>query len=263
MSEFLYSQRSITIAAVILGLMLLAMHLGCMLGKRAQGRVGEASRSQISTIQGSLLGMLALMLGFTFSIALDRYNGRSQAIVDEVNAIGTTWLRAGLLPEAVRADAQQAIRDYTDLRVRMTTVTGADLEERRALRAQVQRMQDALWAQAVEASRVEPAPATTGLFTQALNGMIDAYSTTVAEVDRHVPELVLLLLYGAFVVSGGIIGFTAGLAGHRPAASTYLMVSLVAMLMLVVLDLDRPGRGIIKVSVQSVLDLQASMARPQ
>ena len=102
-------------------------------------------------------------------------------------------------------------------------------------------------------------PVTTGLFVQSLNEMIDAYASTVAEIDRHVPEFVLFLLYGAFIVSGGVIGYASGLANHRPALVTYLMVGVIALLLYMVMDLDRPGRGVIRVSVQSLLDLQAGM----
>jgi hypothetical protein len=96
---------------------------------------------------------------------------------------------------------------------------------------------------------------------QALNEMIDAHSTLSAQVDRHVPELVLLLLFSAFVVSGGIIGYSAGLAGHRPSRATFVMVALVVMLMFMIMDLDRPRRGIIQVSPQSILDVKAAIDR--
>jgi uncharacterized membrane protein (Fun14 family) len=259
MTEMLYSVNGVVIALAILALMVLAMHACCFLGMASRERVSESSKDQINTIQASLLGMLALLLGFTFAIALERFGGRSSAIVHEANAIGTAYLRTSLLPEAVRADSRRAVRDYTDLRARMAKVTGASPEARTALRLEAVRTHDSLWALAVQAARLDPNPVTTGLFVQSLNEMIDAYASTVAEVDRHVPEFVLFLLYGAFVVSGGVIGYASGLAGHRPARVTYLMVVVIALLLYMVMDLDRPGRGVIRVSVQSLLDLQAGM----
>jgi hypothetical protein len=143
----------------------------------------------------------------------------------------------------------------------MAVLTWNRRDERSALDAEVLRLQERLWARAAESSRLAPSPATTGLYVQALNAMIDAYGSYAAEINRHVPELVLLLLFGAFVVSGGIMGYAAGVGGHRPARTTYVMVSLVVLLMFVILDLDRPRRGIIQVDPQSLFDVKASIDR--
>lgn len=104
-----------------------------------------------------------------------------------------------------------------------------------------------------------PNAATTGLYVQALNAMFDAYGSYMAELLRHVPHLVLLLLFSAFIVSGAMVGLSAGLAGHRPARATYLMVGVIALLIYMVMDLDRPHRGIIQVSSQSLFDVKASI----
>jgi hypothetical protein len=259
MDEFFYGLNSGTITFSILALMLLAMEAGSRLGLRTSARVTAQARSQIETVQTSLLGLLALMLGFTFSIALDRHNNRSRAVVNEANAIGTAFLRTDLLPDAPRADARRAFSEYADVRARMSVLTFAQREERAELQARVLALQDGLWKQAAEAARQSPSPAITGLYVQALNEMFDAYSSYLAEVLRHVPHLVLVLMFSAFVVSGAIIGFSAGLAGHRPAGATFLMIAVVSLLMYMVMDLDRPHRGIIKVSSQSLLDVKASI----
>ncbi len=258
MDDFFYGLSSGAIALAILALMLLAMEVGYRVGLRRQATSPD-TRTQISAVQTSLLGILALMLAFTFSIALDRYNSRSLAIVNEANAIGTAFLRTELLPEPPRADAQQAFADYAGVRARMSTLTWNQREERNSLQARVLELQDRLWQQAAELSRQAPSPATTGLYVQALNQMIDAYSSYIAEMFRHVPYLVIFLLFGAFIVTGALMGFSAGLTGDRPAPATFLMIAVVVLLMFTVMDLDRPHRGIIKVSSQSLIDLQKSI----
>jgi len=257
MTEMFYDFPSGGIALAILALMIFAMETGFRAGKHAQARTSEASRSQIDSMQSSLLGVLALMLAFTFSIALDRFNSRSLAVVDEANAIGTAYLRSGLLADGPRPEARKLFREYAGVRARMNALSWNQKEERSALGAETLRLQDRLWSQAAEASLLAPSPATTGLYVQALNEMIDAYGSYSAEIDRHVPELVLLLLFGAFVVSGGVIGFSAGVAGDRPSRATFVMVTLVVLLMFMILDLDRPRRGIIQVNPQSLLDVKA------
>ena len=259
MTDFFYDYPSGLFALVILVLMVLAIEAGNRIGRRAQSRTTEVARSQVEAMQTSLLGVLALMLGFTFSISLERFNGRSEAVVHEANAIGTAYLRSALLADAPRAEAQAIFSEYADVRVRTVTLAWGHADQRAPLNAEAQRLQGRLWEQAAATSRAAPSPATTGLYVQALNEMIDAHATLTAQVDRHVPELVLLLLFSAFVVSGGIIGYSAGLAGHRPSRATFVMVALVVMLMFMIMDLDRPRRGIIQVSPQSLIDVKAAI----
>ncbi len=257
MTEMFYDFASGAVALAIFALILVAMEVGFRLGKRIQARTSAASKAQIDSTQSSLTGVLALILAFTFSIALDRFNSRSLALISEANAIGTAYLRSSLLPDALRVEAQQLFEDYADARARMTMLNWRQKEERGALNAEALRLQDRLWTQAADISRLAPSPATTGLYVQSLNEMIDANSSYAAEIDRHVPELVLLLLFGAFVVSGGVMGYSAGVGGYRPPRATYVMVFLVVLLMFVIMDLDRPRRGIIRLDTRSLLDVKA------
>ena len=258
MSEVFYGFPSAAIALGILVLMAIALEAGFRAGLRARTRTSEAERSQIEMMQGSLLGVLALMLGFTFSIALERYNSRSEALVHEANAIGTAYLRSKLLPGDLTAEARAGFVAYADARASTVTLTWERREQRDPLNARAQGLQERLWAQVTEAARVAPGP-ITGLYVQSLNEMIDAHASVIAQTNRHVPELVLLLLFGAFVVSGGVIGYTAGLAGHRPSRATVVMVAMVVLLLFMILDLDRPRRGIIQVSPQSILDVKTAI----
>ncbi len=75
----------------------------------------------------------------------------------------------------------------------------------------------------------------------------------------HIPEFLLVLLYSAFIVAGGMIGYTAGLADHRPAFATYIMVMLIILLLFMVIDLDRPRSGIIQVSQQGMIELNETI----
>lgn len=259
MKEIFYGYPSGAIALFMLALMALAMEIGHRLGTRSGARTTPTAKSQIEAMQATLLGMLALMLGFTFSISLDRFNSRSEAVVHEANTIGTAWLRSRLLPDASRAEAQALFEAYAQTRARTVTLTWATRNERGPLNAEAQRLQGRLWDQAADASRAAPSPATTGLYVQSLNEMIDAHASLMAEVNRHVPELALLLLFAAFVVSGGVIGYSAGLGGGRPSRAVFIMVALVVLLMFIILDLDRPRRGIIEVSPQPILDVKAQI----
>jgi thiosulfate reductase cytochrome b subunit len=112
----------------------------------------------------------------------------------------------------------------------------------------------------VAAADQDPRPVTTGLFIQALNDLIDAYGKRQAALQKHIPEVVLLLLFAVFVIAGTIIGFASGLGGSRPHLATVAMTAMIVLVIFVVIDLDRPRRGIIQVSKASFVDLEASLA---
>ena len=137
--------------------------------------------------------------------------------MNEANAIGTVFLRTEFLPDPPRADARRAFADYAGVRARMSTLTWNQKAERNSLHARVLELQDRLWRQAAELSRQAPSPATTGLYVMALNQMIDGYSSYMAEVFRHVPYLVIFLLFSAFIVSGALM-FLGG-AHRRPTSA--------------------------------------------
>ena len=259
MTELMYDINSGAIAGVLFGSMLLAIEIGLRVGFSAKNSATEASRSHVSAIQSSILGILALLLAFTFSLSLQRFDSRSEAVVNEANAIGTAYLRAQLLPASLRDDAQVALREYLELRVQASAVSGIERAERQELLTKTARSQTTLWGFARRAAEANPNPVTSGLFIQSLNEVFDAFGRRVAALDRHVPEMVLLLLYVTFVMAGAIVGFASGAGGHRPSMASYIMIVLMVVLVFIILDLDRPRRGVIEVSQKSLYDLQAAI----
>lgn len=263
MTEFLYDKSSLVIALVLMLLMALALQAGNWLGKRSNIKDCEPCKEQISTVQSSLLGILALMLGFAFSIALERYSSRSDAVLEEANAIGTTYLRTELLAEPYKPQAQSLLADYIHSRLEEAQLNMAEQTQRGEILKTSERLQQQLWQLAAQATKVNPSPVTSGLFTQSLNEMIDAYGKRISELERHIPELVLLMLYGAFLITGSIIGYSAGLSNRNPSKAVYIMALLVALLMYLVIDLDRPRRGLVQVSQQPMLSLQSMLPTPK
>jgi hypothetical protein len=122
MSEVIYDQNSLLISGILFVSMLIAIEAGYRLGRRVELRANESSRSHVGAILASQLGILALLLGFTFSLALQRFDNRSQAVVEEANSIGTTYLRAQLLQGSIGGEVQALLRRYVDLRVQAGAV---------------------------------------------------------------------------------------------------------------------------------------------
>lgn len=255
----MYQAPSIVIATVLLLSMVVAIEIGHRVGLRVKTPASEAFKGHVNATSSSILGILALLLGFTFSLSLQRFDSRSEAVVDEANAIGTTYLRAQLLPESHRANVLALLGRYLDLRVQESSQSLVDENQRQVLLAQATAAQTQLWAYAREAAQQNPNPVTVGLFVQALNEMIDSFGRRDAGLNRHVPEVVLLLLYGTFLMAGAIVGYASGVSGHRPSFVMYIMVVLIVVLVFIILDLDRPRRGLIQVSQQSLFDLRLSV----
>lgn len=263
MGEVLYTTNSLLIALLLFVAMLLAIEAGYRIARRQGETVPSAIQDHIGAIVGSLLGLLALLLAFSFSSAMDRYEKRNEALVEEANAIGTTYLRASLLPSAFRAEARRLLQRHTDLRVQSSGVALDRGEERQALLADANRVLDLLWAGAVRAAELEPNPVTTGLYVQALNETIDALGRREASLVRHVPQVILLLLFASFVTTCGAVGYAAGVAGHRPTPVSYILVLLIVLVCFIVIDLDRPRRGVIRTDRTSLLQLKATIDQAQ
>lgn len=256
----MYDHSTVLIVAVLLVVLLLAIEAGYRIGRYLADDTDEAPKVQIGAIQASLLGVLALLLGFTFSLALQRHDSRSQAVVVEANAIGTAMLRAGLLHAPLDRLMLDKLREYVDLRIEAGAISlDNDAERSAALRKTIE-IQDQLWELATRAVRENPVPVPSGLFVQSLNDLIDAYGERNAALDRHVPEIVLFLLFAAFTLTAILVGYASGIARHRASFPTYILVFLIACLVFIIIDLDRPRRGLIEVSQQSLLDLRSNPA---
>ncbi|SEK66518.1 hypothetical protein [Roseovarius nanhaiticus] len=256
--EVLYDIPSILIALGLLALMLVAMSLSWFLGRRSKLNKSEEGRSQTTAVQGSMLGLLALLLGFTFSLGLSRHDTRSTAVVDEANAIGTAWLRTDFLPADIRASAKDDLRRYTRLRLEAAEVSADQAQRRKRLVANAEAAFADLWEQASTHAATAGGPAAVS-YAASLNDMIDALGARDAAIERHVPEVVLFMLFGTFVLSGAMLGFSSGLAGAAPATPVYLMMALIVLLVFMIIDLDRPRRGLIEVDQRPLAAVLAGM----
>lgn len=260
MNEHLYTIPSGVIALALLVSMGLTKEIGYRAGLR-KGRVGEKqAKDHIQAIQNSILGILALLLGFTFSLSLQRFDSRSEAVVEEANAIGNAWLRADFLPDPMRAAARSQLRDYAEVRVKAGALSLVDDEARKALLTRATDLQKSLVESGHKAAAVYPGAFGIEPFVDAMEELGRTYRSRQAGLSRHVPELVLLLLYTTFLLSSAIVGYAAGVVGHRPSVVSYLMVALVVVLVFIILDLDRPRRGFIEVNQKSLVEVQATMA---
>lgn len=259
--DLMYDIPTPLIAIALLAFMLCAMWLGYRIGWRRQNNETEETRTQTTAVQGSLLGLLALLLGFTFSLALSRHDARSASVVAEANSIGTAWLRTDFLEGSAKTQARVALLKYTRLRVQAGEVSADQYRQRAIYTAQAEESFATVWSIAAANARDPGGPAAVSL-TNALNDMIDALASRNAALDRHVPEIVLIMLFVTFVLSGAMLGYSSGMNGSKPATPVYLMLTLIVLLVFLIVDLDRPRRGIIEVDRSAMRNLLTSFQAP-
>lgn len=261
MKEAIYNQNAILIVAVLFLCMMISVEIGFRIRGHHRERAGAVEAvAQANAILVSMLGLLSLLLAFTFSAALQRFDDRSLAVVTEANAIGTTYLRAQLLPVQMRDDVSTLLHQYLDVRIREGQVDFTAVTARQDLLDQAGLLEAQLWRHASTAAEQDGGPVTSGLFIQALNDLIDASAARAAANSRHVPEIVILLLFATVLISTTMVGFASGIAGHRPTFGAFVLMMLIVLVVYLIIDLDRPRSGAIQVSQQSLLSLQHTMA---
>ena len=245
----------LTLLAVVLVAIFAAGEAGRLLGTRAVGRGG----GDVSTLEGATLGLLALMIGFTFSMAVSRFETRRDAVVNEANAIGTTALRARLLPAPNRLEALNLLKEYAQVRLDAAQFA-LNASKLGVAIARSNQIQEVLWQNAASVAAKDTAVVPTGIFIQSLNEMIDDQAKRLAAVQNRVPNIVFLALYAVAIAAFAFVGYANGLQKRRVRLPTYLMGAIVASVILLVQDLDRPAAGFISVSQQPMLDVVAAIA---
>jgi len=252
----LYNYLFFAVFLIGVAVVFLASEFGWQVGIRTKG---HGASGNIAALEQSLLGLLALIVGFTFLMALTRFETRREAVLNEANAIGTTALRARLLPEPHRTESLKLLREYAQLRIDYIP-TGKSFAELPALVDHSNNIQEALWQQVKAVSARDNNLVPTGLYIQALNEMIDDQAKRLSALRNSIPALVLLLLFAIAAVSCGFAGYASGLDPLRTRLPVFITACLVCGVMAVILDLDRPNVGFITISQQPIIDTVATLS---
>jgi hypothetical protein len=258
MSVF-FSLDSWELAAIILAIVGGATLAG-FVGGRYLREHSAALREPYGVLQAALLGVVGLLLAFGLSLAVERYQNRRAALVEESNAIGTTYLRAQLLAEPQRSESLVLLRRYTTLALR-TTHEVPNSEAIRRTTAQEGVLQRRLWRLGGQAMAAAPLASAPRLYVDSLNSTIDLQSARLSALANRVPSAVLAVEVIGAAVALGLLALHISLLG-RGLLPMLAAAGLVTMLLLVTFDLDRPTRGLIEVPDTPLKALRASMVLP-
>ncbi len=239
----------------------LGLFLACCLASELGGLRRRRLPSPGETIYATsaAVSLLALMIGFTFSVALNRYEARRELVVEEAAALTSLWERVQFQPAAERAAMSAIVRDYTDQRLRYFQ-QGTPTDRRRAADHAANALQERLWTTARQLSAGPNPPLVTRMLVEGLTRVDDASWRRESIGREHIPLLVIDLLALFAIVTAASLGYTG--AAHRLVSrrTNIAFFLLVASSIFLVLDLDRPRTGVVLVSQQPMLELQARLA---
>ena len=243
------------IASVVLGFLAVGYLIGRVLRQQA-----ETLREPVGIVQGAFFALVGLILAFGLTLAIGRYDARRGAVVDDANTIGTTYLRAQTLAEPMRTRSLRLLRQYTDASLALSDAVPTTPGFARAI-AEEDALQRQLWTLAGNALIAAPRDSAPRLYVETLNQMIDQQTVRVATLNNRIPTSVLVLEVLGAAFAFGLLALYAAMHG-RGATTVFLAGALVTVLLLVIFDLDRPTRGLIRVPDAPLIALRAEMTLP-
>ena len=248
-------------AVALFGAVLLVIEAGRRIGMRAMARDPDGARAGAGVVDAAVFGLLGLLVAFTFSGAATRFETRRQLVVEEANTIGTAYLRLDILPGPAQAGLRARFREYLDSRLAAYRAL-PDVAAFQAELARTASLQEEIWRRAVAACG-EPGvpPSTPTLVLPALNAMIDIVTTRTTAMNTHPPAVIFGMLLGLSLVGALLVGYGMAGAASRNWVHTIGFALVLAVAVYVILDLDFPRLGLIRVDDfdQALAELRRSM----
>ena len=257
MSEWIYDLDFSVLYPLVVALSVGAASLGTWYGIRSHRR--GARQEDLGMLAGATLGLLALLLAFSFSLALARFEKRRDMVLAEANAIGSTANFALMLPDTARQPVLALLRDYTILRIGLGRPFDPAKLERDVARAVA--LQSRLCTIGTAVTDAAPQSLPVYRFVGSLNEMNNVHESRLTAIRYRIPGEVIMMLLGVAMVAMALTGFHSGVRGARRPVATLLMATTVGVVMTLVADLDRPARGFIQVPVQPLIDTANALPR--
>jgi hypothetical protein len=209
----------------------------------------------VRSMVGGMLGLLTFILAFTFWIAASHFDAARQSLLSQANAIRTAYLRADLLPEPHRSEIRNLLREYVD--IRLEAYQSGDFNP---LAPRSDDLHNRLWTEAVAAKEKTSNPIFAGYFIQSLNDVIGLHTRQVmVRQEFRIPNTIWIVLYAIMPLATAAIGCHGGLTGRRRPVVAVAFVLIISVVMVLIVDLDHPRRGLLRVSQQSLKDLRSTM----
>jgi hypothetical protein len=220
--------------------------------RRRYPTADDKQNEHLGVILAATLTLLGLIIGFSFSMAANRYDQRKNFEEAEANAIGTEILRADFLPTADAANVRRLLAEYTGLRIQF--YLNKDDNQRKQLAERTAQLQAALWS-AVRKSSAEPTP-VEALAIAGMNDVINSQGYTQAAFWNRIPTAAWFLMAIIALCSTALVGYRSGKAGP---SLLFVLPLIVSFGFLLIADIDAPRHGLIEVRPQNLESLANSL----
>ncbi|HWE22964.1 MAG TPA: hypothetical protein VG496_03390 [Myxococcales bacterium] len=233
----------------------LAAHAGAWVRRRMRQAPNALEKEYLGLVLTASLTLLALVIGFTFSMAVSRYDLRKSREEAEANAIGTEYLRADLLTPTDAARVRALLKRYLEQRILFYQTSDANRLAR--IDASTAQLQEDLWLAVRSPAAANPTALTT-LVVSGMNELLDARGHTQAAWWNRIPRAAWALMVLIAICSNSLVGYTAQGAGAKPPRFFYLPL-IVALSFLLMSDIDSPAGGLIRVIPQDLISVSESV----
>ena len=232
---------------------------GFRFGAHQREHTTNQNEASVGTMVGATLSLLAFVLTVTFGIAAGHFDDRGRLVLEEANAIGTTYLRADLLEEPLRSTEKSLLREYVDIRV--TGASQSAMLVQSLSKSEV--LQDRLWAEASVLGQRHSDSRMSALFIESLNAMIDVQAKRfMARFHARVPESIWGALFFVAALTMAGVGYQSGLIGKCSWTASCVLIITFSTVMLLIADLDRASEGSLTANQKPMIDLSKKIGAP-
>jgi hypothetical protein len=242
-----------------MGIVIISIQIGYYLGRILQRWKKNEKEGMISVISGSILGLLAFILAFTFGIVSDRYDSRKALIREEANQIGTVWLRTDFMPEPDRSSSRILLKQYLGLRIQLIE----SLTDARILKSieNANQVQKQLWTLAARHSSTDMQSDVAALYFEALNNLIDIQGLRVAVAyQEHIPPGLWMSLYALLVLGMTSVGYYACIIDSHKNFGVVILALSFSLAIWIISNFDELQSNYFRISQQPLTDLQVNIA---
>ncbi len=240
--------------------LVVCVRIGWTVGRLHSKRVGGDAQAGLGAIEGSVFGLMGLLIAFTFTGAANRFHDRRELITEHVNAIGTAWLRLDLLPDSDRDKTRESFRRYVDT---VIETSGNVAREQTALAGlrRLESIQQEVWDQLIDAAKRERSLPIAQTVLPPANEMFDLSNSRLLSSRQHPPFPVFAMLGLLVLLSGLLAGFGMAKSDRQSPLHVFGFAAVMALSVYLILDIEYPRLGFVRIDTfdQAVIDLRASM----
>lgn len=238
-----------------------AIEAGYWLAHFVSKRSAEDSDGSASTGASAILGLAAFMLAFAFGIVADRYNAKKTLVREDAIAIRTGWQRADFLSDAERAETKALLKQYVDQRLAFSAENTFEAERIKTALSETRRIQNRLWDIAVANARKDMNSDVGALYIESLNEIFGIHASRVAlGIQARIPVEIWLVLFAITILGMMSFGYETKISGSKRSKRRPALALAFALVFALIVSLDRPGSGIMRVPQTPLIDLRDLMA---